>query len=285
MLKLLLIASAFLSIQSIYAQEKNNSTHSLNKSGYNHESNKLNLEFVVASEQVKSSRTHEVNGQYTSFKTSLLYSMTEQDEVRLYNSFVKENYDDYDDRSYFELAEIMYRRKSILNSHEHWVNLDFEMKHAIVLDKDQRRRWGFSSETIPQINIKKRLPNSSGVELKLRHHFFHRNRNNASAIAHEDRIYLSAYKMFAQKFIFNTEVKYRHQIYTGPHYSWQRGGSEGKNHEDVVIHPGLLYLIGNHALIEGYVETKLNETFDERDMKTLAKDELVIGAALYLSVF
>jgi hypothetical protein len=179
----------------------------------------------------------------------------------------------------------MYRRKSILNNDEHGVNLDFEMKHGLVLDKDIRKLWGFDSETIPQIILKKRLPYSTGIEFKARHHFYHRNKVSAGAITHEDRIFLSGYKMFGQSFIFNTEFKYRHKLYTGDHYSYFRGGYEKQSTEDLVLRPGLLYFLTNNTLVEGYMETKLNDSYDTRNISTIAKNELIFGAALYLTAF
>lgn len=252
------------------------------------QSNKLpyTLEAVLASEQVKDSTTHEVAGVYTSLKTSLLYSVTDKDELRLYASVVSEDYDykNYEDKRYPEFGEVMYRRKAILNESSHGVNLDFELKHGVVLEDDNRDLWGFSSETIPQVIFKKRLPKGFGTEFKARHHYYHRNNAKKSTLFEEDRLYLSFSKMFGHSLIFNNEFRYRHKTYTGAHYSWARGGKTKREVEDLIIHPGLLYFLNRKTLIEGYVETKLNDTFDSRDTKTLAQDELIIGAALYLTI-
>lgn len=265
--------------------QENQVSQKITHAEHGHEPNQLNLEFVLASEQIKSSDTHEVNGLYTSFKTSLLYSLTEEDEFRIYNSYVKESYDKDQDKNYFELAEAMYRRKGILNYTDHGVNLDIELKHGIVLDKEIRKYWGFNSETIPQVVLKTKLPNGFGLGFKARHHFYHRNRNRPSTIAHEDRLYFSAYKMFSHSLMLNTEIKYRHKTYTGTHFSHHRGGYQNKNHEDLVIHPGILYFITRKLLIEGYFETKLNDSFDTRKTTLLMKDEFLLGAAIYLTVF
>jgi len=242
-------------------------------------------EMVLASEQIKDDETHNVSGQYTSLKNSFLYSVTPNDQVRLFNSFVAEDYKNNKyDRNYFEFAEFMYRRKSFLNEEEHFVNADFEIKQGYVVDAETRRYWGFNSETIPQLILKKRLYDGYGVEFKARHHFFHRNNKKVGTIAHEDRLYLSGYKMFGHQFLLNAELKYRHKIYGGKHYSWEKGGMMSKHYEETVLHPGLLYFLGRKAMVEGYVETKLNNSFDSRPVGRVMKDEFLIGAALYLSI-
>lgn len=288
MLKLIAVLCFVITIYpvSIKAQENTISVENIGtEQSWRDELSKFTLEAVVASEQVKSSDTHEVNGLYSSFKTSLLYALSSTDELRIYTSFVKEDYEKNQGRDYFELGEVMYRRKSILNEADHGINLNFEFKHAVVLDTETRRYWGFTTETIPQIIVKKSLPNATGVELKARHHIYARNRINASAPTNEDRLYLSGYKMFANSFLFNTELKYRHKIYTGKHYSHQYGGIRNKGHEDLVIHPGLMYFATRQSMIEGYVETKLNDTFDHRKVSQLMRDELIFGAALYVTLF
>lgn len=293
MLKFLAFLLMFFGAQPLFGQDavveaqiKSASVESVSsKDSYSHENHQLTLEAVLASEQIKSYDKHQVNGLYTSLKTSLLYAMTDKDEFRLYASYVKESYEADEGKNYFELAEFMYRRKAILNYIDHGVNVDFELKHGVVLDTEIKKYWGFSAETIPQIIIKKRLPNAFGIEFKARHHYYQRNRNRPSTITGEDRLYLSAYKMFAEQFIFNTELKYRHKTYTGGHFSHHRGGYQNENHEDLVLHPGLLYFLTRQALVEGYLETKLNDTFDKRSTKVLARDELIIGAALYVTIF
>lgn len=278
-----LFSILFITLTS-YAEEQI-STTTINKGEYNNVADKFSLEFVAATEQIKDSERHEVNGLYTSLKTSLMYTLTEEDELRLYNSYVIEDYQKSETSKYFELLEGMYRRKGILNQADHGVSLDFEAKYAKVLDSKIRKYWGFDDEAIPQMILKRKFQNGFGVEFKARHHFYGRNKNKASTLSNEDRLYLSAYKMFNHSFIFNTELKYRHKIYTGAHFSHHRGGLQSKNHEDLVIHPGLMYFLSRQALLEGYFETKLNDTFDDRKTSTLMKDELILGAALYLTVF
>lgn len=249
-----------------------------------HKSREFEWEMVLASEQLKDGGTASVLGQYTTFKNSFLYSATDNDQVRIYGSYVVEDYKSYQDKKYLEFGEAMYRRKSILNEEEHFVNLDFELKYGVVLDREIRKYWGFDSETIPQIIVKKKLGNGYGVEFKARHHFYNRNNNKARAITNEDRLYLSGYKMFGHQFLINTELKYRHKIYTGNFYSYERGGMMNKNYEEVVIHPGLLYFVNRKVLLEGYVESKLNTSFDNKKLSKVVRDEFLIGAALYFTI-
>jgi hypothetical protein len=263
----------------------NQSQTSITSSESHHHQNKdFEWELVLASEQIKDSETASVSGLYTSFKNSFLYSLNPEDQFRLYGSYVIEHYNNYHDKNYFELAEVMYRRKSLLNENDHFVNVDLELKHGVVIDPETRNYWGFNSETIPQLIIKKRIGNGYGIETKLRHHIYNRNTRKARALTNEDRIYLSAYKMFGHQFLINTELKYRHKIYTGKFYSYERGGMMNKNYEDLVIHPSLMYFYDRKTLIEGYVESKLNTSFDDKTWNQSAKDELILGAAIYFTI-
>lgn len=242
-------------------------------------------ELVATSEQIKDNENHEVNGVYSSLKNSLVYSITDQDQLRFYGSYVIEDYKKYNDKKYFEFAELMYRRKSILNYDEHGFNLDFELKYGRVVDTEIKKLWGFDSETIPQIILKKRLGNGFSVELKARHHFYHRNTNKARAIAHEDRFYLSGYKLFERKYLLGTELKFRHKIYTGRHYSYAKGKYISKDYEELFLKPNLMVFFDRRFALEGYLESKLAMSNDGRRTSELLKDEFLIGAALYLTIF
>lgn len=276
-----IILFLFISLH-LFAEEVQTS-QTIIKGDYQRAKKDYTLEMVLAAEQVKDS-SYQVTGSYTSLKLSFLYTLNSLDEFRLYTSAVSEHYRNYRDDQYMEFGEVMYRRKSLLNYADHGVNLDFELKHGIVLDQGIRKYWGFDSETIPQIVLKTKLPHDFGLEFKARHHFYQRNTHNLSTPAHEDRLYLSTYKMFSHQYIFNTELKYRHKIYPGKHYSYSRNGYEGKNHEDLVLHPSLMYFLTRSTLLEGYVETKLNDTFDNRPFKQLIRDELIVGTAIYFTI-
>lgn len=261
------------------------STTTLNTKGHDTSAEKLDLEFVYALEQTKESSSHQTNGSYSSLKTSLLYSLTSVDDFRLYNSFVYENYNKMEDQKYFEFLEFMYRRKNILSEDEHGIVFNLELKYGSVIDREIKKRWGFDSEFIPQLILKKRFAYGQAIDLKLRHHFYDRNRKTAGTITNEDRVYLSYSKMFKYGIITNSELKYRHKKYTGKHYSYYRSGMQNKNVEDLTLHQSLLYLFNKKHMLELYFETKLNDTYDERPIKELAQNELIFGTAIYLTAF
>lgn len=279
-----IFVSLILASQLAFAENTNQTETSINNSSHDQKVKDLEWEFVVASEQIKDSEKAIVSGQYTTFKNSIVYSVTELDQLRLFGSYVIEHYNNYHDKNYFEFAELMYRRKAILNETDHGVNLDFEMKHGIVIDTGIRNYWGFSSETIPQVILKKRLGNGFGVEMKARHHFFHRNILKARALTNEDRIYLSGYKMFAHQYLLNTEFKYRHKIYTGKFYSWERGGMMNKDYEEIVVHQSFMYFLDRKTMLEGYLESKVNTSFDNKSIGKSLKDELILGGTIYFTI-
>lgn len=246
---------------------------------------KLDLEFVLATEQTKDNGTHEVNGLYTSLKNSLLFSATKNDEFRMYASHVWETYDEDKTEAYWELGEIMYRRKNILNQKDHFISMETELKNYWVMDTKMKARWGFSGAFIPQVIFKKSFTRKSGAKLRLRRHFYDRNRNSAGTLAKEDRIYLDAYYMFNRRFMTNVQMKYRHKIYTGDHFSHRKFAFEKKNVEITTIHPALLVFLGRKAMLEAYVETVVNDSSDKRTTSNIIKDEQIYGAALYLTAF
>lgn len=260
------------------------STTNVATSGHQYGSKPYEWEFVLASEQIKDSENHQVSGMYSSLKNSLVYSLTDSDQVRLYGSYVIEDYKKYDDKKYFEFAELMYRKKSLLNHQDHGMSLDAEIKYGRVVDTATKKLWGFDAETIPQLIFKKRLGEGYSLELKARHHFYHRNMNKARAIAHEDRFYLSGYKLIDHSYLLGTELKFRHKIYTGRHYSYSKGKTISKNYEELYIKPNLMVFFDRRFALEGYAESKLTMSNDQRTAGKLLKDEFLIGAALYLTI-
>jgi len=246
---------------------------------------KIDLEFVLASEQTKDNGTHEVYGLYTSLKNSLLFSATKNDEFRLYASHVWESYDNDETQAYWELAEVMYRRKNILNQKDHFISMNAELKNYWVMDTKMKSRWGFSGAFIPQLIFKRSFTRGSGAKLRFRRHYYDRNRNSAGTLAKEDRIYFDTYYMFNRRFMTNVQLKYRHKMYTGDHFSHRKFAFEKKNVEITTLHPALLFFINREAMVEVYVESVINDSSDKRTTSNLIKDEQIYGAALYLSAF
>lgn len=249
-------------------------------------SDKFSLEFVLSAEQTKDSHSKEVNGLYSTMKNSLLYRATKNDEFRLYASHVWERYDEnIRNISYWELGEVMYRRKNILNQKDHFLSMNFELKNYWVMDSDIKKQWGFDGAFIPQMILKRNFGRKAGAKIKLRRHFFDRNRKTSGTLAKEDRIYLSGFYMFNRHVMFNTEMKYRHKMYTGDHFSYRKFAYEKANVEITTLHPSLLFFLGRKTMIEAYVETVINDSTDNRRTSQIMKDEQVYGAALYLAAF
>jgi hypothetical protein len=279
----ILIALIFLTFNTF---AESTSTASLAPKKTNSFSDRFSLEFVLSAEQTKDSESKEVNGLYSTLKNSLLFRASKNDEVRLYASHVWERYDkNIRNMSYWELAETMYRRKNILNQKDHFISMNLELKNYWVMDDDIKKLWGFDGAFIPQAIFKKSFGRKAGLKLKVRRHYFDRNRSTAGTLTKEDRIYFSGSYMFTRRFMFNAEMKYRHKIYTGDHFSYRKFAMEKENVEITTIHPSLLFFVNRKTMIEAYVETVINNSTDERNTSNLMKDEQVFGAALYLAAF
>jgi hypothetical protein len=276
----------------------NSSTSSYHPKQGNSFTGLFDLEFVLTSEQTKDIDDHEVDGAYTSLKTSFLYHLTPKDDLRLYVSAVNENFKKTkgDDETYLELAEFMYRRNQILNQKDHWVSMDFEFKNYYVLDYERRQRWGFNGATIPQFIFKKSFTPYAGVEFKVRRHFTHRTADQAGTLNAEDRLYLTPYMMFAHKLIVSTQLKYRHKRYKDEHVNYRKSNfsrrpfpeivMDGKDVEITTLRPSLMYFLNKSSMVEVYAQTVLNDSSDnERSTQNQMKDELLYGAALYLTAF
>jgi hypothetical protein len=274
-----------LPIQTILAAsqsiEKNLKEHH-----FDHKIDRIDLEFILSIEQTKDLKSHQSNGLYSTLKSSFLFKLSKNDELRLYGSHVWERYERNEgNATYWELGEFMYRRKNILNESDHFVDMSLELKNYWVMDKEIRKRWGFDGAFIPQVIFKRSLSRNIGLKLKLRRHYYDRNRNTAGVLTKEDRIYLSGSYMFNHWLMLNTELKYRHKIYTGYHFNYRKFEMERKNVEITIIHPSLLVFLNRTTMLETYVETVLNDSTSEKKITEQMKDNQVIGAALYLTAF
>lgn len=269
----------------VFAAEST-STSQLAPSSSKKLSDLFSLEFVLSAEQTKSFDSKETNGLYSTLKNSLLYRASKNDEFRLYASHVWERYDqNIRNMAYWELGEVMYRRKNILNQKDHFVSMNLELKNYWVMDSDIKEMWGFNGAFIPQAIFKKSFGRKLGTKVKLRRHYYDRNRATAGTLSKEDRIYVSGSYLFTNRFMFNAELKYRHKIYTGDHFSYRKFSYERKDVEITTIHPALIFFLNRETMFEVYAETVINDSTDERSTSNIMKDEQIFGAALYLAAF
>lgn len=265
---------------------------------------KFSLEFLIAGEQTKDIITHKTDGSMTKMDSSLLQSLNDNNQLRYFFSTRYITNTEQESEFDFWFTEFMYRRKNILTESAHGVYLEAEFKNLYYLDPEIRKMYGYNGSTIPQLVFNKRFGKTFSSQLRLRRHFNHTNNNDAYTLDNEDRIYLSGNWMLGRRMMFNTQLKYQHKIRKGdgkdfrfhrlikmvktPYYEYPDFSDvpEAKrNQELVTIHPGFYYFVNRKTLFEVYYETKLSNTYDKRDVATIAKDESVIGTALYLSAF
>lgn len=245
------------------------------------------VEFVLSSEQTKDSKTHEVDGSYNKFDVSSLFSLTENDEVRLYGSalYITNDSPTYENELKGDLAEIMYRRKNILNEEYHGVYLESELKYYTLLDAPTRDLYGFDGAFIPQLIFKKRLGRSFSTELKLRHHFYNVNNNKLSTLNNESRIYFTPTYIITRSLFFSTTFKYQHKRRRGNSFSYRTRSSSPRRTDHLTAHAGLLYLVNHKFMIEGYAESEVMTSHDNQTLKEDWEKDYVLGAALYLTAF
>ncbi|MBT3984299.1 MAG: hypothetical protein HOE90_23290 [Bacteriovoracaceae bacterium] len=242
----------------------------------------LDLEFLILSQQLKDRKEHKPIGLYTKFDTSLLYSVTESDQVRLFQSSIYEYYGDKDDgenKLYPELAEAMYRRKKILNQKDQFIDLDLELKTYYVMDDDLRERWGYNGSFIPQLVAQKNILPWLHVKSKIRYHLNYITSGEPTTTRSEIRYYLSPTIIFSRQFMFNTELTYKHKIKN------RKTAYTNKFYDYLELRPSMLYLVSRNLMTEIYGETMLMRSHDGVTISETAGEEFVIGAALYLSVF
>ena len=291
-----------------YSQLNTSRTQQLNRFSKNTFNKGFSLEFLMAAEQFRNIVTTELMGTYSKLDISLLHRISQDEELRYYLATKYVDKPIFEDDQQFQLffTEFMYRKKSILNEREHGVYLEGELKNYAIIDPVIRNRYGYDSAFIPQIIIKKSFSRSAGIKLRLRKHFYNANNNDNYTLNSEDRIYFSAYKMFARKIILGAMLKYQHKIRKGDGKDFRFGSlievnfnpitrqmeiddsnlPDAKvNQEIVTIHVGPSLIINRKAMIEIYAETKISNTYDKRDVERIMREELVLGTALYLTAF
>ena len=271
---------------------------------HKNKNDKWDLEFLIASEQTKDIVTTEYDGTYTKFDTSVLQKLDANNELRYFLStrYIETKSEEFGNEFEFFFTEFMYRRKNILTESDHGLYLEAEIKNYWINDEDIKQRYGYDGTFIPQVIMKKRFGRAKSVQLKLRRHFYQTNNTDNYILNFEDRVYLSYSQMIGRRFLFNTQLKYQHKIRKGNglDYRFMQLASfnprsrrmdfskvpKAKKHQELLtIHPGISYFINRSNMIEFYVETKLSNTYDKRDLESIMQDEFVLGTALYLTAF
>lgn len=265
--------------------------------------NPFSLEFLLTTEQTKQIVNKNMDGTYSKFDTSLLQTLTKNDQIRYFlaTRYINTKSDNFGNEFEMFFFELLYRRKAILNHEQHGINLDFELKNYWIIDEDIRERYGYNGSFIPQVILKKSWSRKFSTKLKVRRHFFQTNSQNEYVLNFEDRIYLSATSYLTRGWMANAQIKYQHKQRKGNEYDpmfysllketpWGAPDfsdvPEAKKHQELVtLHTGVMHLFNRKTMLEVYGETKLSNTYDKRDLETITKDEFVFGTALYLTAF
>lgn len=300
---LILTLVIMFSIQS-FANPSTSSSKKLKNPYKENKKKAFTLEFLLATEQTKEIVSKKADGTYTKFDTSLLQKITPNDELRYFLStrYIDTNSNDEDFGNQFEFffAEMMYRRKNILTEDQHGVYLEAELKNYRIIDSKIKKRYGFDGSIIPQVILKKKVAKGSYAKIKIRRHLFQTNNNDDYTLNFEDRVYLSYTKILKRKFMIVSQLKYQHKIRKGSGLDYrfmelaefgQFGPDfskipEAKKHQEITtFHNGISYFLNRSSMIELYYETKLSNSYDNRNPAKIAADEFVLGSALYLTAF
>ena len=292
-------------IHPAFGQSTNLSSKALVKDQQRPSSQTFTLEFLLASEQTKKIVSKSIDGTYTKFDISSLQNLSKDDQFRYFlatryidtKSDPSENMGNEFEMFFFEF---MYRRKNILSQSRHGVSLTGELKNYWIIDDEIKKRYGYNGSFIPQVILKRRFGNSNSVSLKLRRHFFDTNTQDNYTLNFEDRAYLSLTNIFNRKFMLNNQIKYQHKQRkgNGPDYRFMELAEFGpygrdfsnvpaaKKHQEILtLHTGISYFLNRRNMVELYAETKLSNTYDQRDLATISNDEFVFGTAFYLTAF
>jgi hypothetical protein len=269
---------------NLYSATTQNTTQS--KSPFSSSSKRpIELDFVLSTEQTRSSSTHESTGYYNKMDTSFLYKFNDDDQVRLYGSSIYMLNKEAENQFDWDLTEIMYRRKNILTQSKHGVSLEFEGKSYYILDNERRHRYGYNGAFIPQLIVKRRWKNGFSLEGKVRHHFYYRKNSKDSTSRGETRLYLTpTYALSHKLFLFN-EVKYKHNIKGAKYFSHYSRSYMSKKKDTLQLHPGIMYMINRKAMLELYTETYLMRSHDGELINPDYSRSLVFGGAFYLTAF
>lgn len=249
----------------------------------------MDLEFVLLSEQMKDRHSYENSGTYNKIDTSFLFSPNKNEDLRLFFATVYEQNKGEENVQYFELAEFMYRMKSLLTEKDNGVKMDLELKSYYVTENDLRDRWGFGGAFIPQLVFKKKVTSWLSLSAKVRQHLNMRKNAKSYTVKEQTRIYLSPTFVFSRNFMFNTEFTWKHKNRVSatsiPGSRFRPSINIPKKSDVVEIRPSLMYLFTHTLLAEVYADTKLAKSHDGRIINKNLSDELVYGLGMYWTAF
>ena len=260
------------------------STTSVSHHSYSNKK-KTTLEFLFASEQMKSNYTGELDGSYNKLDASFLTRLNKNNSMRFYLSTRYLQYENEPNEFNWYLSEIMWRRKNLLSSFTDKVKMEFELKGYYMLEDEIGEQYGFNGAVVPQFIFKTMVSNNISMKLKVRKHFFDANNSDDYVLKTEDRVYLSATYIHSRFLMFNTSLKYSKKIRNDKHYSYKEGRFEDANLQVITFHPSVMFVAGHIAMVELYAETKLSDSASELSGTNLMESEQVFGTALYLTAW
>ncbi len=240
------------------------------------------IELVDTLSVNKDSATYQVDGFYNKLDSSFLYSLTSNDQFRLFSSLVYQKVDGSSVKTTPDLLEVMYRRKSILSEQKHFFNLDLELKSYYLTNNDFRQFSSLDGSFIPQLVLKKNFTNRFCLEAKFRHMFYFKRNENSTTKEGESRIYLSPSYYVPPGIIFNMLLTYK-QIHRVGDSSWM-SREMSQDFDKIEAMPSVMVLFNRTTLLQFYLETTVAESYDHRLVKENWSDAMTYGIAAYFTI-
>lgn len=268
-----------------------NDTSSYQRSSYG-EFKSFSLEAVYSAEQTRDYSTGKHDGLYNRFDVAGTYSLDQKNDLRLYGSAIYHIFDGSTKEYYgksaefsWDLVEFMYRRNSILNHKQHGVSLDLELKNYYLLDATRREQYGFDGAFIPQVIMKKRFSRRFITELRLRRHFYFTNNDKDSTLQYENRAYFIPTYVVTRHFFISSMFKYKNKLRKKDYFSFRTFSQQPKSTEELYFRPSLMYLLTNKILVEGYWESKVAQSGDQKALVENWVDKGVFGISAFYEAF
>ncbi|MBL6988901.1 MAG: hypothetical protein ISR65_03950 [Bacteriovoracaceae bacterium] len=238
------------------------------------------LEFVITSQMNKNQRKrHKIDGVISKFDTSLLYSLTENDELRLFASTMFKLIEDNQNPVTIDLVEGMYRRKNIFTEKSNGFDMDLELKSYYLTDRVAAKRYSFNGAFIPQLVFSKNLTSSLSLSAKIRHNFYYRSNGNDSTAKGETRLYLTPTYMFSHKLFLNAMFTFRHYMRVG------KSHHRPEVSDRLRFTPSIMAVVSKNVLVEGYLESYLMESHDGHLFSPDLLKSTTIGVSAYITAF